>query len=81
MVAVKAHDVKVVDVFAISVHVENALTDDCHFVTDPVFPDKVNNAMLLPEQIVVPPATVPATVVGETVTVVATEFAAAQLPL
>ena len=44
-------------------------------------PDKVNNALVLPEQIVVPPATVPPTVVGSTVTVVTTEFADAQLPL
>ncbi len=34
-------------------------------------PDKVNNALVLPEQIVVPPATVPPTVVGDTVPVIA----------
>ena len=66
---------------AISVHVENGLTDDCHFITVPVCPDKVNNALVLPEQMVGPPATDPATVVGSRVIVETTEFAAAQLPL
>ena len=70
-----------VAVLTISVQVVNGLTDDCHLVTLPVFPDKVNKALVLPEQIVVPPETVPATVVGSTVTVVVAELATAQLPL
>ena len=36
---------------------------------------KVNTPLVLPVQMVVPPVTVPATVVGSTVTVVETEFA------
>ena len=54
-------------VLAISVQDENGLTDDCHFVTVPVFPVKVNDALVLPEQMVVPPANVPPTEIGETV--------------
>ena len=58
---------------AISVHVENGLTADCHLLIVPVCPDKVNKALVLPEQIVVPPATDPPTVIGSTVTVTVNE--------
>ena len=50
-------------VFTISVHNVNGLTDDCHFVIVPEFPDKVSKALVLPEQIVVPPETVPPAIV------------------
>ena len=58
-----------------------ASIDDCHLVTVPVCPESVNNALVLPEQMVVPPATLPPTEVGLTVTVVADELAALQTPL
>lgn len=56
-----------VAVLAISVQVEKGLTDDCHFVIVPVCPDKVNDALVLPEHIVDPPVIVPPTDVGLTV--------------
>ena len=53
----------------ISVQVAKGLTADCHLVTVPVFPAKVNDALVLPEQMVVPPVTVPPAEAGETVIV------------
>jgi len=47
----------------------------------PVYSARVSNALVLPEQMVVPPVTVPPTEVGSTVTVVAAEFAKLQTPL
>ena len=56
-------------------------SDECHLAIVPVCDPKVNSPLVLPEQIVVPPATVPPTAGGSTVTVVASEFAAEQTPL
>jgi hypothetical protein len=58
---------------AISFHVENGLTELCHFTIEPVYPDKVSKALILPEQIVVPPDTDPPTVRGFTIMVAALE--------
>ena len=69
MVAVNVPEVYIEEVLTISVHVVNGLTDDCHFVIVPVWPDKVNTALVLPEHIVDPPVTVPPTEAGETVIV------------
>ena len=69
------------EVFAISVQVSNGETELCHLTTGPVWPDKVKRLLVLPEQIVVPPVTVPPTDIGSTVTVVSKEFVAAQTPL
>ncbi len=57
-----------------SVQVVNGETELCHFITVPIFPVKVSNPLVFPVQIAVPPVTVPATVVGATVTVVDAEF-------
>ena len=70
-----------VAVFAISVHMLNGDTELCHFTTDPVCPERVSKPLVLPEQIVVPPDTLPPIEAGSTVTVVADELAEAQLPL
>ena len=43
--------------------------EDCHLVTAPVLPLKVNVVVLFPVHTVAEPATVPPTVVGLTVTV------------
>ena len=50
----------------ISVQVENGLTDDCHFVIVPVFPDNVSNPLVLPEHNIVPPVILPPTDVALT---------------
>ena len=68
-------------VLEISVHVENGDTEDCHFVTLPVFPLKVSTPLLLPEHISFPPATEPPTEVGSTITVVYDELAELHTPL
>ena len=47
-----------------SVQLENGLTEYCHLVIVPVCPERVSNPLVLPEQIVVPPATVPPTDAG-----------------
>ena len=47
----------------------------------PVFPVIVSNPLVLPAQIVVPPAIDPPIDIGETITVVAAEFAMLQTPL
>ncbi len=70
----KVPEVNVNAVFEISVHVVNGETELCHFKTVPTFPVKVSNPLVFPAQIAVPPLTVPATVVGATVTVVDAEF-------
>ena len=57
------------------------LTDDSHLVIVPVYPDKVNSPLVLPEQMVDPPVTEPPTEVGSTVTVVSAEIAKLQTPL
>ena len=48
-------------VFTIGVQDEKGLTDDSHLVIVPVYPVKLNNALVLPEHIVVPPVTFPPT--------------------
>ena len=53
----------------------------CHLTTDPVWPESVSKPLVLPEQIVVPPVTVPPTEIGSMVTVVSAEFAGPQTPL
>ena len=70
----------VVRVFAISVHVLNGDTELCHFTTVPVCPESVRRPLLLPEQIVEPPDTLPPAIAEFIVTVVAVELAVAQLP-
>lgn len=57
------------------------LTELCHFTTVPVLPDKVSKPLVLPEQIVDPPETLPPAETGSTVTAAGAEFAVAQLPL
>ena len=47
----------------------------------PVCPLSVNVPLVVPEQMVVPPLTLPATVVGLTITIVESEFAIPQEPL
>ena len=54
--------------------------DDCHWIV-PVFPDNVNTVLLVPEQTVAAPETVPDTDVGLTVIVADAVVAAAQDPL
>ena len=69
------------EVFARSVQVSNGETELCHLTTDPVWPESVKRPLVLPEQIFVPPVTVPPTEIGSTVTVVSVEFSAPQTPL
>ena len=54
---------------------------DCHFVTEPVCPDKVNVVEFVPVQTVADPATVPPTEAGDTVIVAVAEFADEHAPL
>jgi hypothetical protein len=63
------------------VQVVNGLTELSHPVMVPVFPLKVRVPLVAPEQIVVPPVTLPPTEPGFTVTVVADEVSELQLPL
>ena len=56
-------------------------SDDSHLTMFPVCVPKANSPLVLPEQMVVPPVTVPGTVAGLTVTVAAAELASAQTPL
>ena len=81
MVCVSALLVYVVLVFAMSVHVVNGEVDDCHFLTIPVLPLKVNVPLVEPEQIVDPPFTLPPTEIGATVTVVGAEVSGVHEPL
>ena len=43
----------------ISFHIENGLTEYCHFKIVPVYPDKVKVVLLVPAQTVAPPVTSP----------------------
>ena len=70
-----------VAVLAIFVHDVNGVTELCHITTVPVCPVSVSKPLLLPEQMFEPPDTVPPTLAGFTVTVVAAELAVAQFPL
>ncbi len=69
------------EVFAISVQSVKGEVELCHLTMVPVWPESVKRPLVLPEQIVVPPVTVPPTEIGSTVTVVSVEFSAAQTPL
>jgi len=75
--------IKEVVVLAISVTAEaNVLeVDDCHLVIEPILPLNVSVVEFIPVQTVAPPAIVPPTDAGETVTVAEALFAAAQAPL
>ena len=55
--------------------------DFCHFVIVPVLPLNVKVVLFVPVQTVAPPATVPPTDVGDTVTVAVAEFADEHAPL
>jgi hypothetical protein len=80
VVAVKLVAVSVVVVLAMSTGVTQLSTDDCHFVTVPVCPDRVRVVLLVPEQTVALPATVPPTEAGSTVTVASAELAEEHTP-
>jgi hypothetical protein len=64
----------VVAVLAISVHVLNGDTELCHLITTPVCPERVSKPLVLPEQIVVPPDTLPPIEAGSTVTTLKSDF-------
>ena len=82
VVAVNAPDVKVTASAVPDMSVQSVpFSDDCHPVIVPVYDPKVKRPLVLPEQIVVPPVTVPPTAGASTVTVVKSEFAAEQTPL
>ena len=76
-----APDVYVVAVLLMVVQVVNGATELSHLTTLPVLPLSVNVPLVAPEQIVVPPLTLPPTLVGLTVTVVVLEVASGQVPL
>ena len=61
-------------VFAISSH-ELPLIEYCHFKIEPVSPLSVRVLLVFPEQILLPPVTVPPIELGFTVTVVEPEYA------
>ena len=63
------------------VHVVNGETEYSQLTTVPTFPLNTNVPLVDPEQIEVPPVTLPPTDAGFTVTVVVDEFADAQEPL
>ena len=63
------------------VQVVNGATELSHLTTLPVLPLNVNVPLVEPEQIVVPPLTLPPALVGLTVTVVVLEVASGQVPL
>ena len=69
------------EVFARSVQSVKGEVELCQLTIDLVWPDKVKRPLVLPEQIVVPPVTVPPTEIGSTITVVSKEFVVAQTPL
>jgi hypothetical protein len=71
VVCVSAPDVYVVAVLIISVQELNGEIELCHLTTVPLFPDKVSNPLVVPEQIVVPPVTAPPTDKGKIVNEVA----------
>ena len=77
----KTPEVKLVVVFAMSVQIENGLTEYCHLDIVPVCPERVSNPLVVPEQIVVPPLTAPPTDGGSTLTVVGVELAELHMPL
>jgi hypothetical protein len=70
----------VVDVFAIGVHEVKGATELSQFTTAPEFPLRVSRPLVCPEQMVVPPLTVPAVPVIPTVTVAVAETAVLHVP-
>ena len=68
-------------VLVISLQVVPPSTDDCHFTTLPVLPDKVSVPLLEPVQTEVDEDTVPPTDTGSTVMVTAAVFSEEQTPL
>jgi hypothetical protein len=81
VVCVNAPEVYVVVVLEIVVQVVNGDTALSQLTTEPVCPLKVNVPLVEPEQMDVPPLTLPPTDAGFTVTVVADEVAEAHEPL
>ena len=63
------------------VHVVNGDTELSHLTIEPVCPLNVSNPLVELEQMVVPPLTLPATVVGLTITTVESAFAVPHEPL
>ena len=63
------------------VHVVNGDTELSHLTIEPVCPLNVSNPLVELEQMVVPPLTLPATVVGLTITIVESAFAVPHEPL
>lgn len=59
VVSDNAPEVKVAETFTISIHVLKGETELCHLMTVPVCPESDNKPLLFPEQIVVPPVTLP----------------------
>ena len=64
-----------------SVEVTQLLIEYCHLVMLPVYPDKVNRVLLIPEHTVAEPATEPPTEAGATVMMASVELAGEQIPL
>ena len=81
VVAVIFEAVRVFVVFAISTGVTQLSVDDCHLVTIPVWPDNVSVVLLIPEQTVALPATVPPTETGLTAIAASDEFIDEHTPL
>jgi hypothetical protein len=81
LVATRFVAVSVVVTFATSVEVAQLSVEYCHFVTEPVCPDRVRVVLFVPEHTVVLPATVPPTESGLTVTVASADVAEEQTPL
>jgi hypothetical protein len=71
----------VVAVFEISVQDEKGAMELCHFKTVPVFPDRVSNPLVVPEQTILDPVIEPPMEFGAIDTVVVAELAIEQLPL
>jgi hypothetical protein len=69
VVCVKTPEVYVDKVFVISAQTLKGDIDLCHLTTVPVWSERVSKPLVLPEHMVVPPVTLPPTVVGYTVTV------------
>jgi hypothetical protein len=80
-VATRLVAVREVVTLAISFTVAQLSSDDCHFVTEPTWPESVRVVLLVPVQTVVPPETEPPTEAGSTVIVASTELAVEQTPL
>jgi hypothetical protein len=77
VVCVNTPAVYVAEVFAISIHVLKGETELCHLMIVPVYPDNVSKPLVFPEQMVVPPETLPPTDIGATMSVAAFELLSA----